>query len=160
MFVLAANLKPRPLYMFSATARELDRRSLQVGAGSRSSIRDLSWASPSSGWVKVNCDAAVDQRNNSAAIGGVIRDSTGSRIISGCTSAFGSTLLIEDILELMSRRWTVHLRYISRVQNVVADTLAAICRGQDMGELVWYDPPEAVLDALQTDRCNFNPVTL
>ncbi|KAK9010379.1 hypothetical protein V6N11_036890 [Hibiscus sabdariffa] len=173
----------------------LDRRSLQAGKASRPSIRVLPWWPPRPGWVKANCDAAVDPRNNSAAIGGVIRDSTGSwifgfsrklgrcsvitaelwamhdmllhawrigfreveletdnieayRIVSGCTSAFVTTLLIEDLLELMNRRWNVQLRHISRVQNVVADKLVALSRGQDMRKLVWCDPPGEVLDAL------------
>ncbi|KAK8997227.1 hypothetical protein V6N11_020711 [Hibiscus sabdariffa] len=82
------------------------------------------------------------------------------RIVSGCTSAFVTTLLIEDLLELMNRRWSVQLRHISRVQNVVVDKLAALSRAKDMGELVWCDPPGEVLDALHNDRFAFNSVTM
>ncbi|KAK8983129.1 hypothetical protein V6N11_057883 [Hibiscus sabdariffa] len=179
----------------------------QGGKGSQPSIRSLPWRPPNLGWVKANCDAAVDPRNNSAAIGGVIRDSTGSwifgftrklgqcsvitaklwamhdlllhawriglrqveletdnieayRIVSGCTSVFVTTLLIEDLLELVNRRWRVQLRHISRAQNVVADKLAAFSRDGDMGELVWCDPPGEVLDALQNDKFAFDSATM
>ncbi|KAK8600434.1 hypothetical protein V6N13_059785 [Hibiscus sabdariffa] len=38
-------------------------------------IHQLPWCCPEWGWVKVNCDGAVNSRDGPAAIGGVIRDS-------------------------------------------------------------------------------------
>ncbi|KAK8520495.1 hypothetical protein V6N13_031058 [Hibiscus sabdariffa] len=82
------------------------------------------------------------------------------RIVSGYTSVFVTTLLIEDLLKLVNRRWSVQLQHISRVQNVIVDKLAALSRDGDMGELVWCDPPGEVLDALQNDKFAFDSATM
>ncbi|KAK8492147.1 hypothetical protein V6N11_082303 [Hibiscus sabdariffa] len=58
---------------------------------------------------------------------------------------------VDDLLELMNRSWKVQLRHISRIQNVVVDKLVALSRDKDMGEIVWVNPPEEVLDALHHD---------
>ncbi|KAK8600203.1 hypothetical protein V6N12_050059 [Hibiscus sabdariffa] len=34
----------------------------------------VSWCPPATGWLKANCDGAVNPRDGKAAIGGVVRD--------------------------------------------------------------------------------------
>ncbi|KAK8577821.1 hypothetical protein V6N13_076504 [Hibiscus sabdariffa] len=72
-------------------------------------------------------------------------------IIGRSNNNSANTLPVDDLLELMNRSWKVQLRHISRIQNVVADKLAALSRDEDMGEIVWVNPPEKVLDALHHD---------
>ncbi|KAK8527140.1 hypothetical protein V6N12_054365 [Hibiscus sabdariffa] len=73
------------------------------------------------------------------------------KIISRSSSTLANTLLVDDLLELINRSWNVQLRHVSRVQNVVADKLAALSRDKEIDEIVWVNPLGEVLDALHHD---------
>ncbi|KAK8485285.1 hypothetical protein V6N11_038057 [Hibiscus sabdariffa] len=163
-----------------------------------------SWCLPANGWMKANCEGAVNPNDGSAAIGGVIRNEQGmwqigfSRSIGHCTSLavelwathdilnhawqlgyrkieletdnlevvkiitrssniLANTLLVDDILELISRPCNENIQHIHRCKNVVADKLAALSWGKPMGEMVFDSPPLEVLNEVQQDmlRCGY-----
>ncbi|KAK8975153.1 hypothetical protein V6N11_058200 [Hibiscus sabdariffa] len=58
---------------------------------------------------------------------------------------------VADLHELMSRPWNVQLQHVKRDRNKVVDKLATLSRDMDIGEIVWENPPEEVLDALHHD---------
>ncbi|KAK8549059.1 hypothetical protein V6N12_061957 [Hibiscus sabdariffa] len=131
---------------------------------------------PANGWMKANCDGAVNLNDGSAIIRGVIRNEQRvwqigfSRSVGRCTSLtvelwathdilnhawqlgyrkieletdnlevvkiitrssniLANTLLVDDILKLISRPWNVNIRHIHRCKNVVADKLTALSLG-------------------------------
>ncbi|KAK8646175.1 hypothetical protein V6N13_119970 [Hibiscus sabdariffa] len=49
----------------------------------------LSWTTPPLGFLKINCDAALDRHNGAAAVACVVRDDSG-RNIKGKTCSFPS----------------------------------------------------------------------
>ncbi|KAK8539043.1 hypothetical protein V6N13_135809 [Hibiscus sabdariffa] len=49
----------------------------------------LSWTAPPLGFLKINCDAALDRHNGTAAVACVVQDESG-RIIKGETCSFPS----------------------------------------------------------------------
>ncbi|KAL4295874.1 hypothetical protein GQ457_12G003750 [Hibiscus cannabinus] len=58
------------------------------------------WSCPEWGWLKVNCDGAVNSHDKAAAIGGVVRDSTG-------TWQFGFSRSIGRCSIIMAELWAV-----------------------------------------------------
>ncbi|KAL4272707.1 hypothetical protein GQ457_13G011180 [Hibiscus cannabinus] len=61
----------------------------------------LAWQPPNVGWVKANCDGAVNPRNDTATIEGVIRDESGVWI-------FGFTRRIGRCSVLTAELWAIH----------------------------------------------------
>ncbi|KAK8520446.1 hypothetical protein V6N13_031103 [Hibiscus sabdariffa] len=53
-------------------------------------------------------------------------------------------LLVEEILEMFSHEWKVKITYIRRSFNGTTDTLAAMSRGQSIGEISFLEPPPDV----------------
>ncbi|KAK8476535.1 hypothetical protein V6N11_033699 [Hibiscus sabdariffa] len=50
------------------------------------------WHPPSIGWVKANCDGAVNPRNDKATVGGVIRDENGVHHVQRCKNVVADKL--------------------------------------------------------------------
>ncbi|KAK8593435.1 hypothetical protein V6N12_045516 [Hibiscus sabdariffa] len=124
----------------------------------RSSVTFGNIASNESTWVSYG-NMLVDDFTATLGMGNSIgsdRPNPASRIISRSSFTLVNTLLVEDVLELMSRQWNVILRRVNRGQNVVVDKLAALSRDRDMGEIVRVNPPGEILDVLHHDMVDIH----
>ncbi|KAK9010241.1 hypothetical protein V6N11_036754 [Hibiscus sabdariffa] len=145
-------------------AKDFD--SVHIGVKNLRISQPAAWCPPPHGWMKANCDGAVNTKDGRAAIGGMIRDEYGSwklgftrnigsleatKIINRSSLSLVNTLLVEDILKLIARPWIVHIRHINRSKNKVADTLAALSRDKAIDEEIFEKPPNEVMIELNRD---------
>jgi ribonuclease HI len=54
-----------------------------------------SWAKPMEGWVKLNCDGSFSGKDGAAGTGMILRDETGSTIVSACRQLFDCSNALE-----------------------------------------------------------------
>ncbi|KAK9036222.1 hypothetical protein V6N11_078231 [Hibiscus sabdariffa] len=57
--------------------------------------------------------------------------------LSGCSIALSGCSLVDSILLLLDRPWSVHICHILRSQNLVADKVVALCRGSSFGSMIF-----------------------
>ncbi|KAK8600427.1 hypothetical protein V6N12_050281 [Hibiscus sabdariffa] len=62
-----------------------------------------------------------------------------------------NSLLLHDILVLLSWEWRVQIRHISRCGNSVANKLVRMSRGKPIGEILFDNPPLEVTLDLEND---------
>ncbi|KAK8501626.1 hypothetical protein V6N12_047103 [Hibiscus sabdariffa] len=108
-------------------AKDFD--SVHSGVKNLRITQPAAWCPPPHGWMKANCDGAVNTKDGRAAIG----------------------VLVKDILKLIARPWIVHIRHINQSKNKVADTLAALSRDKSIGEEIFERPPKEVMIELNRD---------
>ncbi|KAK9003078.1 hypothetical protein V6N11_060649 [Hibiscus sabdariffa] len=103
---------------------------------------------PNIGWMKANCDGAVNLKNDMAAVGGVIRDGNGASIF-GFTRRIGQCLVLIAELwvihDILNHAWNIGLRNVEletdsleafRIINRSSSTLADTLLVEDLFELM------------------------
>ncbi|KAK8665955.1 hypothetical protein V6N13_006110 [Hibiscus sabdariffa] len=74
------------------------------------------------------------------------------------TSSHVNNLLVEEILEFLSRERKVKTSYVRCSLNEVADTLAALSRGQPIGEISFVEPPLQLILQLIKEQQYVSPL--
>ncbi|KAK8484817.1 hypothetical protein V6N11_051334 [Hibiscus sabdariffa] len=147
-------------------AKDFD--SVHSGVKNLRITQPAAWCPPPHGWMKANCDGAVNTKDGRAAIGVYdtlkhawnfrcrnIKLETDSleatKSINRSSHSLVNTVLVKDILKLIARPWIVHIRHINQSKNKVADTLAALSRDKSIGEEIFERPPKEVMIELNRD---------
>ncbi|KAK9005623.1 hypothetical protein V6N11_043048 [Hibiscus sabdariffa] len=73
------------------------------------------------------------------------------RIVTRSSLTLSGTLLVEDIMDLVSRPWNINVFHVDRRKNAVADRLATMSRDKAIDESILDRPPGEVLDLLKQD---------
>ncbi|KAK8564373.1 hypothetical protein V6N12_036498 [Hibiscus sabdariffa] len=58
-------------------------------------------------------------------------------ILQGCSDALGGCSLVDVILLLLGRPWSVCIHHIPSTQNLVADKVVALCHGSSIGSMTF-----------------------
>ncbi|KAK8563652.1 hypothetical protein V6N12_035795 [Hibiscus sabdariffa] len=74
------------------------------------------------------------------------------------TCSHVNNLLVEEILEFLSRERKVKTSYVRCSLNEVADTLAALSRGQPIGEISFVEPPLQLILQLIKEQQYVSPL--
>ncbi|KAL4318600.1 hypothetical protein GQ457_18G013930 [Hibiscus cannabinus] len=97
---------------------------------------ELKWDPLPVGWVKLNVDAAVSTANNTAGVGGVIRDANGAwlfrfaRFVGRCDVLLAELWAVHDGL---LNAWSLGYRQV----ELESDYLEAICWLRGVGACIW-----------------------
>ncbi|KAL4284044.1 hypothetical protein GQ457_16G010840 [Hibiscus cannabinus] len=72
-------------------------------------------------------------------------------ILQGCSVALSGCSLVDSILLLLARPWSVHICHIPRSQNLVADKVVALCRGSSFGSMIFYSVPVELAELVRQE---------
>ncbi|KAK8601238.1 hypothetical protein V6N12_051079 [Hibiscus sabdariffa] len=74
-----------------------------------------------------------------------------ARILLGSSDALASCSLVDAILMVLARKWTVSIRHITRDQNLVADRVVTLCRDPSIGYRVFDLVPDGLNDLVRKE---------
>ncbi|KAK9020290.1 hypothetical protein V6N11_054780 [Hibiscus sabdariffa] len=100
------------------------------------------WCLPEIGWVKINCDGAIEVEIDSLET---------CRISNHLSESLANSNLVVAIHELCQRSWRVAIQHIRREANAVADKMAVVVRDLPVGVAAYTAPPEFILTLLHDD---------
>ncbi|KAK9037092.1 hypothetical protein V6N11_022014 [Hibiscus sabdariffa] len=72
-------------------------------------------------------------------------------ILQGCSIALSGCSLVDSILLLLARPWSVRICHIPRSQNLVADKVVALCRGSSFGSMIFYSVPVELVELVRRE---------
>ncbi|KAK8517270.1 hypothetical protein V6N12_032466 [Hibiscus sabdariffa] len=74
-----------------------------------------------------------------------------ARILQGSSDALVGCSLVDAILMILARQWTVFVRHITRDQNLVADRVVALCWDPSIGSRDFDLVPDALNDLVRKE---------
>ncbi|KAK8992292.1 hypothetical protein V6N11_048379 [Hibiscus sabdariffa] len=73
------------------------------------------------------------------------------RILQDSSDALDGCSLVDAILMILARQWTVSIRHITRDQSLIADRVVALCQDPYIGYRVFDLVPDALNDLVRIE---------
>ncbi|KAK8561964.1 hypothetical protein V6N12_049019 [Hibiscus sabdariffa] len=74
-----------------------------------------------------------------------------AQILQGRSDALAGCYLLDAIRLLLTPSWSVSICHISRMHNLVADTVVALCRDSLFGSMVFDSVPAALAELVHKE---------
>ncbi|KAK8973658.1 hypothetical protein V6N11_044630 [Hibiscus sabdariffa] len=117
-------------------------------AVSRTSEETSHWRNPPLVRIKANSDDAV---RGFRQVQLETDNLDVARILQGSSDALVGCSLVDAILMILARQWTVFVRHITRDQNLVADRVVALCWDPSIGSRDFDLVPDALNDLVRKE---------